>query len=423
MATISELQRVLMQVAEQQQRLTRGLAIPPDLTRISQLVQTPHFGLAHSLAEVSRQHAAFAAATRSLSGIEDVVRQMNAAQAVIGDLAAPYRQVAELARQQSAVWSRLASPAFDALTPVRLGLPHLSNMALAWECGVAGVLQQIRESGLAPLRDGLASRLLQPSTVYTEFVQSTVDRLGATQDLAVQRALRGSLLLAENQLVGMADVLCDVVLAPEDQEAESESRPLTAPFFQQEELIAVGGIDDEEDQFLLVQKSPVAQTVGLAKEMLSLVARCNEASKTAGSAEIFKPTTRLLEVFADMPWLVASDKSRFADVVDCLYFVFYEGAGKDKLRFLKDQGGPLAPADCDLIWCIKHLRNKWTRHDADHGKESDIRRSWSELASKFSWLQLGSYPTELAHFRQMHDRLLREAIAFLRLILQKLTQP
>ncbi len=423
MATISELQRVLMQVAEQRQRLERLLASPTDLIGIRQRVQPPHLGLAHNLVEISRQHAAFAVATLPLSGIDDVVRQMNAARAVIGDLAAPYRRVADLALQQSAIWSRLATPTFDATTPARLGLPHLSNMALAWECGFVGILQQMRESGLVPLRDGLASRLLYPSSVYTEFVQTTVDRLGITQDLTVQRALRGSLVLAENQLVGMADLLCDVVLAPEDEEVESEVRPLTAPYLQQEELIAVGGIEDEEDQLLLVQMSPGAQTVGLAKEMLSLVARCNEASKTAGSAEIFKPTTRLLEVFADMPWLVASDKSRFADVVDCLYFVFYEGAGKDKLRFLKDYGGPLEPTECDLIWCIKHLRNKWTRHDADHGKESDIRRSWSELAAKFSWLQLGFYPTELTHFRQMHDRLLREAIAFLRLILQKLTQP
>ncbi len=177
---------------------------------------------------------------------------------------------------------------------------------MAWECGVAGVFQHLRESGLASLRDGLASRLLQSSRVYTEFVQTTVDRLGITHDLAVQKALRGSLVLTENQLVGTADVLCNVVLAPEDEEAESEVRPLSAPYLQQEELVAVRETDDEEDHVLLARKSSVAQTVGLAREMLTLVARCNEASKTAGSAEIFKPTTRLLEVFADMPWLVAS---------------------------------------------------------------------------------------------------------------------
>ena len=137
--------------------------------------------------------------------------------------------------------------------------------------------------------------------------------------------------------------------------------------------------------------------------------------------EIFKPTTRLMTVFSDLPWLSATDRLRFGDVLDCLYFIFYEGAGKDNLRFLDKHGGPLSDADCDLIWCVKHLRNKWSRHDADHGKEKEIQKSWAELAAKFRWLGLAEHPTDTRHFQELHYKLLELAEDFLVRILNKLT--
>lgn len=157
------------------------------------------------------------------------------------------------------------------------------------------------------------------------------------------------------------------------------------------------------------------------KSILSLVAQCNEVVQVAGKAEIFKPTTRLLEVYADLPWLIPEDKRTFAEFVDCLYFIFYEGAGKDKLRFLKNNGGELDDADCNFIWCIKHLRNKWLRHNADHGKEADIKRSWKDLSAKFNVLGLEHAPVTKQHFRHLHHSLLREAQAFLCKIIEKLT--
>ena len=176
-------------------------------------------------------------------------------------------------------------------------------------------------------------------------------------------------------------------------------RILDAPFVQQAELLNCEFIKDENDTDALIAASPMAKTVEQARRVLQLVTLCNEAGNTSVlNAEFFKPTTRLLEVFSYLPWISATDKWRFGDVVDCLYFIFYEGAGKDNLRFLDEHGGPLTDDDCDLIWCIKHLRNKWSRHDADHGKEKEIRKSWTVLAEKFQWLGLANYPTGCTPF-------------------------
>ena len=100
----------------------------------------------------------------------------------------------------------------------------------------------------------------------------------------------------------------------------------------------------------------------------------------------------MLEAFVNLPWLIPYDEKSFGKFVDGLYFIAYEGAGKDKLRFLKDYGGPLTPEECDVIWSIKTLRNKWLRHDVDHGKESDIDKSWKSLDECFLQLGLSGFP-------------------------------
>ncbi len=89
---------------------------------------------------------------------------------------------------------------------------------------------------------------------------------------------------------------------------------------------------------------------------------------------------------------------------------------------MNDNGGVLdAASDCDFIWCIKHLRNKWLRHDADHGKGADIKKSWQDLSAKFNALGLEHAPVTKQHFRHLHRSLLRQAEAFLSKILEKLT--
>jgi len=213
-------------------------------------------------------------------------------------------------------------------------------------------------------------------------------------------------------LFATTDSLGAFVVVPDDEDDVSASQELRSPYVQQEELLAAVDEVDNEDESGLVQASPAANAVDLSRKLLTMIATCNEARKVAGGEEIFKPTTRLLEVYTDIPWLLPTDKKTFAAFVDCLYFLFYEGAGKDNLRFLKANGGPIDDNDFDFILCIKHLRNKWTRHDTDHGKDSAIKKSWTDLAAKFQWLGLPHMPVTSEDFRMLHIRLLVEAYEF-----------
>lgn len=335
------------------------------------------------------------------------------------NITAPYKALRNVIRSQAEVLE--SSCRVAGLESIESSFSRLYQSMQAWDAASIGLTNRLHNIGLLARNEALATRLFEVPGVYVSFVQHTTARLAADPAPTIAARLRGSLNLAEYQLLGITAAAGAFEAFPEDGEEPERIRVLDAPFTQQDELLS-GSAEDEDDTEALTAASGTAQTVEQARRVLELVTRCNEAGKTSAlGVDIFKPTTRLMTVFLDLPWLSATDRLRFGDVIDCLYFIFYEGAGRDHLRFLEKNGGPLTEEDCELIWCIKHLRNKWSRHDADHGKEGDIKRSWAELAAKLRWLGLAEHPTEVRHFQVLHYKLLELAENFLVRILQKLS--
>src|SRR5207249_3638561 len=127
-----------------------------------------------------------------------------------------------------------------------------------------------------------------------------------------------------------------------------------------------------------------------------------------------------LESYNNLPWIAIRDEESFGNFVDCLYFILYEAAGKDNLRFLK--GGLTKDEDCTIIWTIKHLRNKYLRHDPDHGTLKDIEKSWQDLAGKFALLGLSHLPISISDYQHLQQRLLQEVEQFLKRLLGNLIE-
>ena len=408
------------------ERLAKAIQPPRHLAAIAEIanaMQPPtHLTVvSQMMTAMQREQRLFAELTLSQRIPADVTKQMAQMRALSESITTPYRAIEEMMRSQASVFEGLRTRV-AALDAMKFSIPQLSQATLAWDVASIGLANRIRDVGLLARREMLSARLFEVPRAYAQFVRHTIDRLAADPTPDIAARLRGSLNLSEHQLLEIADSVSAFVAIPEDEEEPDAIRILDAPYTQQDELLSYEIVRDENDTAALTLISPTAQTVQRSRRVLELVTLCNEAGKTSTfGVEIFKPTTRLMTVFSDLPWLSATDRSRFGDLIDCLYFIFYEGAGKDNLRFHDKNGGPLSDADCDLIWCIKHLRNKWSRHDADHGKEKEIQKSWAELAAKFRWLGLAEHPTDTRHFQQLHLKLLELAEDFLNRILNKLT--
>lgn len=393
------------------------------IAEIAKQMQPPEHltALSQMMSAMQRDHRIIEVLSSPPRIIEDVAKQIVQMRVLSESITAPFQEFQKSMRAQSAIFENLSS-CVAKMDAIKFSIPQFSQTTLAWNVSSFGLANRLNDIGLLVQRETLSARMLEASNAYALFVKDTTERLAAATSPNIAARLRGSLNLAEYQLIGISDAINSFVEMPEDNEEPDNVRILDAPYKQQDEILRGKFVQDENDTTALITVSLTAQTAQRGRRVLELVTQCNEAGKTSAlSVEFFKPTTRLMTVFCDLPWLSATDRLRFYDVVDCLYFIFYEGAGKDNLRFLDKNGGPLTDLDCDFIWCVKHLRNKWSRHDADHGKEKDIKKSWAELTAKFRWLGLAEHPTEPHHFKLLHHQLLKLAEDFLLLILSKLT--
>lgn len=366
-----------------------------------------------------QEHRLFEQFRLAMVSLDDVMKQSAHIHARMFDEKFGTHAALEIARKQSALLDSLI-PRVALMDAAKFSTPYLPQATLAWEMASISLTRSMKDIGLLAQREMLSARLFEVPNAYAEFVSHTANRLAENPTPDIAARLRGSLNLAEYQLLEITDTFSSFIAVPEDDDEPDRKRILNVPFVQQNELLNYEFAVNENDTAELTKASLTAQTEQMARRVLELVVLCNEAGKTSElRTEIFKPTTRLMTVFIELPWISSSDKWRFGDLIDCLYFIFYEGAGKDKLRFLEENGGPLAKTDCDLIWCIKHLRNKWIRHDADHGNKNDIQKSWAELAKKFQWLGLVNHPTN-ADFLELHYKLLCLAEEFLLCIFHRL---
>lgn len=320
--------------------------------------------------------------------------------------------------EQQDYYARALAPYCDITHELPLGGSALVDCAATWQASVEASMKHFDALGLVGRRDVFLDRLMAPARTFTTFVEGAAERLNSIDDPAHVLTANAVVRLVEDQYASIAGAWA-VMPTPADEEAPSEERTLDGPLAQLDDALATADTEAASNVEALMRQVPTVGCVEMARATLDGVFRANEAAMSTTQVEIFKPTTRFAESCSDLPWVLATDKKGFGEFVDCLYFIFYEAPGKDKLRFLKDQGGFLEPNECDFIWCLKHLRNKYSRHDPDHGKPSDIKKSWEDLQLKWESLGLATAPVLREHFLHAQEKLLRMAHDFMGTLLAK----
>jgi len=334
----------------------------------------------------------------------------------------PFRMTAQLVQNDYEKLRMLVNPVQDIMGPIRSSLLGIREATLYWETGISQSLTLLRDMDIFSKNEQLAIRLLEPSREYVAFIEHTAQKFkDIGEDAAREKALRVSLYLTESQFIDINNVLSSVISPEIDIIPPFPVRALKLPAIQQKELLNVPEIRDEEDEEELIRLSPAANVATIARSIIHMVTDCNEQYLASGKQEIFKPTTRFVEATTDIIWILPQDKRTFADFIDCLYYIFYEGAGKDNLRYLKVNGGVLDDNDCGFIWCIKVLRNKWLRHDPEHGSTSEIRRAREAILEQFQRIGLRQFPRSAREFQFLHQKLLEEASDFMKNLFERIS--
>ena len=162
-----------------------------------------------------------------------------------------------------------------------------------------------------------------------------------------------------------------------------------------------------EEEF---DKSIIGKILVLGKSIAEKIKYINEINT---EENVFKPTNASFTAISCISTAFSVDKDTFANVVDSLYMLLYEGSGYAAriLKILKDE-------ECATLWNIKHLRTDF-RHDYEHGKEREIRNKKKLIADAYQKTCGMKKPIRQKEWVSAHHNLFMAVDEFLDLIIDR----
>ncbi len=218
---------------------------------------------------------------------------------------------------------------------------------------------------------------------YRSFVNSTLSLMKNHVDVNLLMASRMSIDLASRQVAEKYSTLStwNLVDVPRSDRRSHPLRIQNHFEIQKREIEAEisekGSREDLEKR--IVQLSAV-QITSLSRELCLLMMDINQNAKLKQSPVIFKLTERFVKSAIELDTIIAENEVTFGAFIDRLYFMLYEGAGGDKLRYFQ----LLNDSELEPIWHLKQFRNFAMRHDPDHGQQTDVERKYHKLRELYA---------------------------------------
>lgn len=276
------------------------------------------------------------------------------------------------------------------------------------------IFTKIERDTLFTNNKAFASRILASFEPYMIGIKQTTAEAILSVQSELQNTAARSLSLLTQQSIDTAERFAVLNIDYSMVQALPATPILNLPNVQHQELMAL--LADEK-------LNDVASTElsKLAREILTLLLKCNDVTDSSGRPRIFHITQRIAVVINELPQIIVLDRRSLGDFIDELYIALYEGAGTDNLRYLKKFDGMLDEDECGVIWRIKHFRNLWLRHNIERGTESDIRKRKKQLSDDLSFYELTHLPVRSHEFRNLQLAILKDVNAMLQALLDRLT--
>jgi hypothetical protein len=230
-------------------------------------------------------------------------------------------------------------------------------------------------------------------------------------------AIEQSVMLTDAQVRSSEDLLGKIAagVTGNGDDIAQRSRRLLVPRAQRVQIRRSAVVVADLDADTLLATIPVGQMVLVTREIVTLVADINEICASSGKPVIFRPTSRILRVVAELPFALAVDRESFADVIDDLYWLLYEAPGANSLRYLATNGGPLIDSDCDVVFVVKRLRN-FFRHDPEHGSDDEIEKKLAAVRDDLFARGFETLPNGREAYQRLQRILVEEVLGFLALL-------
>lgn len=296
----------------------------------------------------------------------------------------------------------LLSPSITALAAMEAKTSALAiNNGIAQITSVASQLTTINE--MLSSQTAFVRELIAPSSMLTD-LQKIAEKthksmIDAGKLSTWQLSVLDSASFMVDRHVDWASRFCttayDIEPIPQIVELDDYSPKLNVIELLPEELEYEKSRNEDITPGEALENTPAYQMSEKGKGLVERIVNINETCLRKNREPIFKCTDTTMMAAATLSGTVCNSKSSFGDLVDGLYFIFYEN-----LEHIKDIVTDPTVRKEDIYQCIfrvKHLRTDY-RHDNDHGKESKIKQKIKDIGESYSYYTGKVAPTMKSDF-------------------------
>lgn len=296
----------------------------------------------------------------------------------------------------------LLSPSITALAAMEAKTSALAiNNGIAQITSVASQLTTINE--MLSSQTAFVRELIAPSSMLTD-LQKIAEKthksmIDAGKLSTWQLSVLDSASFIVDRHVDWASRFCttayDIEPIPQIVELDDYSPKLNVIELLPEELEYEKSRNEDITPGEALENTPAYQMSEKGKGLVERIVNINETCLRKNREPIFKCTDTTMMAAATLSGTVCNSKSSFGDLVDGLYFIFYEN-----LEHIKDIVTDPTVRKEDIYQCIfrvKHLRTDY-RHDNDHGKESKIKQKIKDIGESYSYYTGKVAPTMKSDF-------------------------
>ena len=296
----------------------------------------------------------------------------------------------------------LLTPSITALAAMEAKTSALAiNNGIAQITSVASQLTTINE--MLSSQTAFVRELIAPSSMLTD-LQRIAEKthksiLDAGKLSTWQLSVLDSASFMVDRHVDWASRFCstayDIEPIPQIVELDDYSPKLNVIELLPEELEYEKSRNEDITPGEALEKTPSYQMSERGKGLVERIVNINETCLRKNREPIFKCTDTTMMAAATLSGTVCNSKSSFGDLVDGLYFIFYEN-----LEHIKDIVTDPTVRKEDIYQCIfrvKHIRTDY-RHDNDHGKVSKIKQKIKDIGESYSYYTGKVAPTLKSDF-------------------------
>jgi hypothetical protein len=295
-------------------------------------------------------------------------------------------------------------------------------------------------SGFASVVESMAARksfdALSYGSIVRESSRAFTSYMERTGDLALATTSRGreildlALALGSTHFRVTSEVTARLLAQENRVSTNGSAEQLAVPALdlldlERDELMSRAALDEDVSVTKVAESADIVRLAALIREMLTCVVDCNEAARFHGEDDIFSHTNTTARASALLPWLLPRDRMCLKEAVEHLYFLIYEGAGSQNLRFEVGKSGcGVFQRTEDLFGAVmdlKFLRSKWLCHDPERGGQG-ANKNYEDVKKVFGRLGVSGVPASPEDYQEMYLRLVRRLHSFLAELRERLNR-